>query len=164
MILHQPFPKMARMFRKCVITEKIDGTNACIHIAEGQFLIGSRTRWITPDDDNHGFAKWATLHRDQLETLGPGTHFGEWWGSGVQRGYGLTKGEKRFSLFNTLRWCPHGQEPKQIVSVDPTAPVKMQDMLPPCCDLVPVLFEGLFDSDRVSLCIDKLVEGGSYRP
>jgi len=26
-------------------------------------------------------------------------------GSGIQRGYGLPKGEKRFSLFNTRRWA-----------------------------------------------------------
>jgi hypothetical protein len=37
-----------------------------------------------------------------VKTLGEGRHYGEWWGQGIQRGYGLS--EKRFSLFNTLRW------------------------------------------------------------
>ena len=100
----QEFQKIARLSRNCSITEKIDGTNACIYIGEdGEFLTGSRTRWITPEDDNYGFAKWALAHKDELMALGPGRHFGEWWGSGCQRGYGLTNGEKRFSLFNTSR-------------------------------------------------------------
>ena len=65
------FPKMARLSRDVIISEKIDGTNACIFIGEdGEFLVGSRTRWITPEQDNHGFAKWAYENRDDLMKLG----------------------------------------------------------------------------------------------
>ena len=62
------FPKMARLSREMVITEKIDGTNVSIYIpgmADAAltpgvpFLVGSRTRWITPENDNFGFARWA---------------------------------------------------------------------------------------------------------
>lgn len=43
------FQKIARFSRDVIVTEKIDGTNACIWIGEdGSFLTGSRTRWITP--------------------------------------------------------------------------------------------------------------------
>lgn len=67
-----PFPKMARLSREIIVTEKIDGTNGQIYIGEdGEFLIGSRTRWITPEMDNHGFARWATDHKDELMQLGP---------------------------------------------------------------------------------------------
>lgn len=53
-----PFQKIGRLSRGCTITEKIDGTNASIYIGEdGEFLTGSRTRWITPEDDNYGFAR-----------------------------------------------------------------------------------------------------------
>ena len=98
------FPKMARLSRDIVITEKIDGTNAQIYITkEGEIRAGSRNRWITPADDNFGFAQWVESNRDQLLELGPGRHFGEWWGSGIQRGYGMEKGEKKFSLFNAVR-------------------------------------------------------------
>jgi hypothetical protein len=39
------FPKMARLSRECIITEKIDGTNAQILITEeGEIYAGSRTR------------------------------------------------------------------------------------------------------------------------
>lgn len=155
------FPKIGRLSRPIIITEKIDGTNGCIYIGgDGEFCVGSRTRWIMPENDNHGFAAWAYSHKDELLTLGPGRHFGEWWGSGIQRGYGLKNGEKRFSLFNVTRWCLHGQEPKPIPTGDPRL-VKMQDVLPACCGLVPILHEGVFTMKRVELCLGDLQFGGS---
>jgi hypothetical protein len=157
----QEFPKMARYSREVIVTEKIDGTNAQIFIGEnGEFLTGSRTRWITPDNDNFGFSKWAHEHKDELMQLGPGRHFGEWWGSGIQRGYGLTNGERRFSLFNVSRWCLHGTAPSQIPSAD-TRVVKMQDTLPPCVGLVPVLWNGRFDMLDVPYIISTLNQCGS---
>lgn len=156
-----PFPKMPRLFRECIITEKIDGTNACICITEdGQFLTGSRSRWITPQDDNFGFVMWAEAHRDELMKLGPGTHFGEWWGSGIQRGYGLTNGEKRWSLFNVARWCLADQKPQRIPMADPRIE-KYQDLLPECCSLVPLLYRGMFDTSRVYEALDQLRFSGS---
>lgn len=155
----QEFPKMARLSRECIITEKIDGTNGCIYIGEdGEFLVGSRTRWITPSDDNFGFAAWAHENKDELLKLGPGRHFGEWWGAGIQRRYGLT--EKRFSLFNTARWALHGTEPKNIATADPRV-FKTQDISPACCHIVPVLWQGLFDSLMVYECLNSLSAAGS---
>ncbi len=125
-----PFQKIARLSREIVITEKIDGTNASIHIGEdGSFRVASRTRWITPEDDNYGFAKWAHANRDELMTLGVGSHFGEWWGQGIQRNYSQTR--KRFSLFNTHRWSGETGE------------------RPACCDVVPVLYEGPLEEHGV---------------
>lgn len=114
--------KISRLNRPIVVTEKLDGTNGAIGIVnmaehrrsdkqlhEVSYAVGiycqSRSRIITPSQDNHGFAKWVYDNgRTLASDLGPGLHFGEWWGSGINRGYGLTKGEKRFSLFNTERW------------------------------------------------------------
>lgn len=152
---------MGRLFRDIIIQEKIDGTNAQIHITEdGGFFVGSRTRWITPENDNHGFARWAYENKAQLMDLGPGRHFGEWWGSGIQRGYGLEKGEKRFSLFNTIRWCLHGHEPQQIPTGDPRI-VKMQDVLPACVGLAPVLYRGEFSTDIIQYIAARLKTEGS---
>jgi hypothetical protein len=157
----QKFPKIARYSRDVIVTEKIDGTNAQIFIGEdGEFLTGSRKRWITPDQDNYGFSRWAHEHKAELLTLGPGRHFGEWWGSGCQRGYDLPKGEKRFSLFNVMRWCQHGETPQQIPSADPHI-VKMQDVLPPCVGLVPVLWRGHFDDLDIDDVLTNLRENGS---
>lgn len=142
--MFEEFQKIPRLKRNCVITEKIDGTNAQIHITdEGEMLIGSRSRYITTKDDNYGFARWAEAHREELVALGPGRHYGEWWGSGCQRGYGLAGGEKRFSLFNVGRWRGEGV------------------ILPPCVSLVPVLYEGPFSSDIVDRTIQELRQYGS---
>lgn len=133
------FPKMARLSREIVITEKIDGTNAQVFISDdGDILVGSRTRWITPEADNFGFARWAYDHKDQLLDLGPGRHFGEWWGQGIQRKYGLE--ERRFSLFNTSRWG---------------------DDRPDCCDVVPTLYRGIFNQQAIDDAIADLRVNGS---
>jgi hypothetical protein len=163
------FAKIPRLSRDMIITEKIDGTNGCIYIAddgpehpgaEPIFLVGSRSRWITPEADNHGFAKWAYEHRSELMGLGPGRHFGEWWGSGIQRGYGLRGGDKRFSLFNVTRWCLFGSEPQQIPTGDPRQ-VKMQDVLPACVGIVPVLYRGMFNEGEIHKALDMLLMRGS---
>lgn len=141
MIEFVEFNKIARLSRNCVVTEKIDGTNASIVITDdGEFLVGSRTRWITPEDDNYGFAKWAHANKEELMKLGPGQHFGEWWGLGIQRGYGLK--EKRFSLFNTHRWSDAAVRPS-------------------VCDVVPVLYSGTFDTVMISGALTELAERGS---
>lgn len=132
------FPKMARMSREMIVTEKIDGTNGCIFIGyDGEFLVGSRSRWLTKEADNFGFHRWATENKEQLMQLGPGRHFGEWWGSGIQRGYDLPKGEKRFSLFNVSRW---------IDARTALTPGDKQEFAPYCCHVVPILHFGCFDT------------------
>ena len=153
------FPKMARLSRECIITEKIDGTNAQIYITDdGQFYTGSRNRWITPESDNFGFAAWAHENKEELMKLGPGRHFGEWWGRGIQRNYGLE--DRRFSLFNVSRWHLHGTEPKQIPSADPRV-IKMQEELPACVGLVPVLYRGEFQTNLCVSALSYLRYGGS---
>lgn len=153
------FPKMGRLRRTCSITEKIDGTNAQIVITEdGQLMAGSRARFITPDDDNHGFARWAHEHRDELVAgLGIGTHFGEWWGQGIQRKYGLA--EKRFSLFNTLRWHPKGKEPR--LASSEWGPEKWTTEAPACCGVVPLLYRGIFNDTAVDGELERLAASGS---
>lgn len=100
----QAFPKIPRLNRTVVITEKIDGTNACVGVTDsGKVFAQSRTRIITPDKDNFGFAAYVEENADKFaEILGPGRHFGEWWGRGIQRGY--NRPDRYFSLFNTHRW------------------------------------------------------------
>lgn len=141
-MIFEEFPKIARLSRECVITEKIDGTNSQISIDEdGDIMAGSRSRWITPgkSTDNFGFAAWAQDNADELRKLGPGNHFGEWWGSGIQRGYGLQ--EKRFSLFNAERWT--------------------DDVRPACCSVVPVLYRGPFSTFDVEESVRYLRNYGS---
>ena len=135
------FPKIPRFSREIIITEKIDGTNASIFIGDnGEFLTGSRNRWVTPIDDNYGFSKWANDNKDELLKLGPGHHFGEWWGQGIQRKYNMK--EKVFSLFNVHRW---NDETK-----------------PSCCSLVPIILDGIdMHSDHIEHALNFLKVNGS---
>jgi len=129
------YPKTPRFFRDIIVTEKLDGTNAQIVVGDDMSVkAGSRNRWITPDDDNYGFARWVYDNAEQLaQILGPGRHFGEWWGHGIQRGYNLT--EKRFSLFNVGRWGgDHSTEETKIAGLLYT---------------VPVLFQGTFSEEAL---------------
>lgn len=105
---------------------------------------GSRKRWIDVLDDNFGFARWVHNNSSELlDVLGPGQHFGEWWGSGINRGYGLEKGEKRFSLFNRGRW---NEENK-----------------PECCEVVPILYQGMFSTNVIDHIVNyRLPEEGSH--
>lgn len=135
------FPKIPRLRRGAVITEKIDGTNAQVHVTEdGRVIAGSRNRWLSLEKDNFGFARWVREHEEELRSgLGIGTHYGEWWGSGIQRRYGLT--EKRFSLFNVSRWT--------------------DDKRPACCHVVPLLVAGVLSDDLVNGALEALRTGGS---
>lgn len=143
MPVFEGFPKMARLHRNAIITEKIDGTNAQVYVTEsGRVLAGSRTRWITPENDNYGFAKWVKEHEDELRTgLGIGQHFGEWWGAGIQKGRYPGIQDKRFSLFNVSRWT--------------------DEVRPKCCLVVPTLAIGTFSQELVERALNKLRSEGS---
>lgn len=166
--MFEPFPKLTRFTHDWTITEKIDGSNAQVMIVPveqmateeideknlasfdvyqgtNDFYVfaGSRNRWLTADKsgDHMGFAKFVAERAPELiSTLGEGRHFGEWYGNGIQRGYGLS--EKRFALFNSTRWT--GAD------------------LPDRVDVVPVLFNGfLADSAQFDIELTKLQQLGS---
>lgn len=161
----EPWPKIPRYGKGSVIvTEKLDGTNAqinivpypknlsyievaaiastCVAVVNG-FIVyaGSRKRYITPEDDNYGFASWVYDNVDDIIKLGEGRHFGEWYGAGIQRRYGLN--DKRFALFNTQRWGPHNPN------------------TPECCEAVPILYQGDWTANVVDECMRDLKSYGS---
>lgn len=150
----KPWPKIARLNRDIIITEKIDGTNAAVGVTdEGEVYAQSRSRIITPEDDNFGFAKWVEKHAEELaDELGVGLHFGEWWGPGIQRGYGQRA--KRFSLFNVTRFRPRLHRDdlgyKGVAFEDDTV-----------LDIVPVIYEGVFDGDQINAALNMLRNIGS---
>lgn len=187
-ITFQAWPKIARLHKDILVTEKIDGTNAAVVIVDAWdllddsgrsfgayhreyiqqwvqhdtvlierevdgkprwYLLGaqSRKQVITPAKDNFGFARWAYDNAEKLfDALGPGRHFGEWWGSGIQRGYGLPKGEKRFSLFNVAKHAS-GDDPWRLDEAGITT--------------VPILYEGPFSEQAIEDAMQRLDDGGS---
>jgi hypothetical protein len=105
-------------------TVKLHGTNSAICYHEsGDFSVQSRTRVITPEEDNAGFArwvdsarlKWETALKSLLEvynTVGflnsqdydrPPAQtiaiYGEWCGKGIQKGVSINNLEKMFVIF-----------------------------------------------------------------
>jgi len=182
----QPWPKIPRLNRGILVTEKLDGTNACVVIlplgdtpaAVGSsetvdWLLGgdleralfnaddanaiavvgdyavfaqSRSRFIVPGRDNYGFAEYVRQHAEALvDTLGAGRHFGEWYGAGIQRRYGLQ--EKRLALFNVDRWG----------GVDLTGVPRLE--------VVPELYRGGFDQCAIDEAVEDLgVYGSSAVP
>jgi len=141
MVDFQSFGKIARYSKEVFVTEKIDGTNGQIFIQDGVMKVGSRNRWLSKDSDNHGFYSWAVENKEELLKLGEGRHFGEWWGSGIQRRYNLD--EKRFSLFNLKRWGENGEN------------------APSCCSVVPLLWKGNFDDMNLRYIMNNLRLTGS---
>lgn len=142
----ESFQKISRVKQGfgCVITEKLDGSNGQIVIENGKIVgVGSCQRWISPGKmtDNYGFARWVEENEEEITAkLGEGTHFGEWWGNGIQRNYGLK--EKRFSLFNTSRWSN-------------------PELRPSCMSVVPVLYAGEFSRAAVNGVMRELSVSGS---
>lgn len=147
------FPSIPRLNREVVITEKLDGTNASVHIyKEGEelkILAGSRNRWLTLEQDNFGFCKWVQDNKEELVKLGEGTHYGEWWGVGIQTGYGLS--ERRFSLFNVHKWGEMYYAMRD----------GHETNFPKCCHVVPHLLTTDFTTENVNAVLAELKEKGS---
>lgn len=171
-----PWPSISRLNKMAIYTEKINGTNAAVRIrpfstadldvpnhptcaitftdSGDTFNIWaqSRKRFLHIGDDNFGFAQWVEDNAANLvRVLGVGDHFGEWWGSGIQDSYGLSKGERRFSLFNVKRWTDtlHWQHGHELV---------------PQLYMVPVLLEDTFSTETAKQCVDVLRLGSWASP
>lgn len=168
------WPKIPRLNRNMTITEKLDGTNAQVYIKhvrpsdemredfvkkgwnthyvgmyEYVVIPGSRNKFITVKEDHFGFAKWVQGRSSSLLQLGPGRHYGEWWGKGVQRGYGML--DRHFSLFNTSMYTRDG--------------ANNTIWAPLCCGIVPVLYRGPFNMGDVEYESFRLkVEGSVAAP
>lgn len=139
-----PWPKTPRLKEAwCTITEKIDGTNAQVFVPEDgdRILAGSRTRYVDPENDNYGFAVWCRENEDKLWSLGPGRHYGEWWGPGIQRRYSVPT--KRLSLFNVNRYRDGRDAPPDGIFA------------------VPLLYSGPFELSAVNAAMKRLESEGS---
>lgn len=162
--------KTPRLFRDIVITEKIDGTNsaviiekatkegqgdaiAFVHVDDTTYAVGaqSKNRLITPGKttDNYNFAQWVEENAELLvHNLGPGHHFGEWWGKGIQKRYGDLD-YRVFSLFNVARYADVFFRTDELNGT----PVNVES--------VPVLYEGQFSEEAIHAAAKELLKNGS---
>lgn len=129
--MFESFGKIPRLSKGWSVSEKLDGTNAQIYIVRYEeiefnpdvtdeergcitmvgdlaLVAGSRNRLISREKDNFGFAAWVQQNAEDLARLGPGRHFGEWVGPGIQKNP-LDLPEKALYLFNP-RWIDQGPE------------------------------------------------------
>lgn len=140
-----PWGSTPRLFKKMDVTEKIDGTNACLVIQQGMVTAQSRKRTITPDNDNYGFARWAYDNAGALmDTLGYGYHYGEWYGEGIQKNPLRVEG-RYFALFRPWRY--------QDVELDRV------DGLTEVPWLHNEAVDGPADHNTISRCLEMLREG-----
>lgn len=164
-----PADKTPRLNRNVIISEKLDGTRATIFIDDsGELFCGSRTRWITPQNDNFGFARWAEGNREDLLKLGPGRHDGEFYGQGIQRNYNLK--ERRFALFNASRWLsvcedngkPLPDHPGVFEAKTLDDGTKVVSPGPGSCYVVPLIWKGVFDLFDCRSTLEMLRVHGSF--
>lgn len=87
-------------------TVKLHGTNSCVAQSNGERWFQSRSRIITPLNDNAGFAFWATANEDKFDALfakfpaeSTVAVFGEMAGQGIQSGVGVAQIPKNFYIF-----------------------------------------------------------------
>ena len=136
----QPWPKISRsVLGDCVMSMKMDGTNACVIIEEGKIVgVQSRKRMINvgKDNDNFGFASYVSQNEAKFLQLGEGRHYGEWAGLGIQKNpHNLEN--KQFFLFDTRRWGEHNPPPEGI-------------------NVVEVLYQGEYTKSKVDEVMNEL--------
>lgn len=149
------FPKIVRLKRDMVVpesadglvTEKIDGVNGAVVIRDGRVVAAQNRSWfVTPESDKYGFAAWVEANADVLAAkLGDGCHFGEWWGQGIRRHYGMD--HKRFSLFNAARWTQQLLDDRDADAIG--------------LGVVPVLHEGVLSRELIDHALVDLRDQGS---
>lgn len=169
------WPKTPRLFREIIITEKIDGTNSAVIIQEieeydepselrlaalergGKYYevaAQSRNRLIFPGKttDNYGFAGWVQKNAEELfDLLGPGRHYGEWWGKGIQKRYVNADPTLRgFALFNTEKH----KDLHVWLSMDGIAQVLVEP--------VHVMYQGPYSEQAIRDTLEQLKKYGSW--
>lgn len=124
---------------------KLHGTNAAVVVTSGgaeypEVYAQSRSRVITPEDDNAGFAKWvettAPVWQNCTAEGAPDIIFyGEWAGKGVQKGDAVTQlNDKYFFVFAI-----------QIDDEMITAPVDIEDCIPDLDNVIVLPWDMVFE-------------------
>jgi len=124
---------------------KLHGTNAAVRITSGgatpaTVTAQSRSRDITPETDNCGFARWVADNEDAwLSVTAEGapdiTFFGEWAGKGIQKGDAVTKLDQKYFFVFAV----------QIEDEMITTPADIEDCIPDLDDVVVLPWDMVFE-------------------
>ena len=122
---------------------KLHGTNAAVRITSsgsGSVTVTaqSRSRDITPDADNYGFARWVNDNKDAwgttVEDDSDITFFGEWAGKGIQKGDAVTKLDQKYFFVFAV----------QVEGVMITKPADIEDRIPDLDDILVLPWDMMF--------------------
>jgi len=96
---NSPYPKI-----RFNGTVKIHGTNAAITKQDGTITAQSRNRTLSIQSDNNGFAAFvAGIPTDITDSFPDNSVvYGEWCGTGIQRGVAVSELPRMFVIFNVL--------------------------------------------------------------
>lgn len=80
---------------------KLHGTNAGVQVySDGRVVAQSRTQELVDGADNAGFARWVAEQKSRWASLIDVVVFGEWCGSGIQKGVAISGiGKRVFAVF-----------------------------------------------------------------
>lgn len=120
---------------------KLHGTNGAVRVDKYGVHAQSRSRDITPDADNAGFAAWVmsneslwlhTSHAD-APTI---TFFGEWAGKGIQKGDAVTKLDQKYFFIFAV----------QIGDSMITTPADIEELIPDLDDVIVLPWDTVFET------------------
>ena len=112
---------------KVSVTTKLDGSNYCAYISDGELKVGSSKRLITPDDDNQGCATWVYAqdnYKKYFEKYPNHVIYGEFLIKNHIKDYEATAYKKGyvFDVFDveTKKWLPYEEWTKYVEEFDIT--------------------------------------------
>ena len=126
---------------------KLHGTNAAVRVTSGgaapaEVIAQSRSRDITPDQDNAGFASWVkSTEESWLTTTAEGApdiiFFGEWAGKGIQKTDAVTKLDQKYFFVFAVQ-----VEDKMI-----TTPADIEELIPDLDNVLVLPWDMIFEQE-----------------
>ena len=136
---------------------KLDGTCSAVQVhPNGDIVFQSRSKIITLEDDNAGFARWGEENKEYFKSLVTDESFiiyGEWCGQGIQKRCSISNiGRKVFCVFA----IQYGNDFE-------IAPVVIERVLLPHKDIFVIPVEEVIEVDytnaeKLQLAVDKINE------
>lgn len=121
---------------KCKV--KLHGTNSAVQVySDGTLQAQSRNSFITPEKDNAGFARWVEStcckfgeHPDYWNSARSHIIYGEWVGSGIQKGVAVSEIPKKCFAVFAARTLNEAGEPGEELIVEPRDLMALTDGIP----------------------------------
>lgn len=142
---------------------KLHGTNSGILVRpDGTVLAQSRSRIITPAEDNMGFATWVEANKSVFSEINrdvPVIIYGEWCGRGIQKGVAISAIDKAiFTVFAIQFGTSESDDSSVYVDPDIIGDILADVYLPDNVYILP--WEGnavtvdFFDDNSLRLAVD----------